>query len=193
MKHTLLKTAISTLAVVTVCGSVTAAEVAGVKLDDSISVNGTQLLLNGAGIRTKLGAKVYVAGLYVPARSTDAESVINGTGPRKIKLVMKRGVGADTMWDAFREGIEANSTKDELTALQPKLARMEKAFNDLHKTSEGDILEFDFAADGTTTFSFNGQVKETIPGKDLSAAFLKIWLGAKPAQAPLKNDLLKGR
>jgi long-chain acyl-CoA synthetase len=169
-----------------------AAELAGVKLDDSVGVSGTQLALNGAGLRTKLGAKVYVAALYLPAKTTDADSIINGTGPRKMKLVMKRGVGADTMWGAFREGIEANSTKDELKALEPKLARMEKAFNDLRKTSEGDILEFDFAADGTTTFSFNGQVKETIPGKDLSTAFLKIWLGAKPAQAPLKKDLLKG-
>jgi len=169
-----------------------AAEVAGVKLDDSTTANGTQLVLNGAGIRTKLGAKVYVAGLYVPAKSTDADSIINGTGPRKMKLVMKRGVGADTMWGAFRDGIEENSTKDELKALEPKLERMEKAFNDLHKTSEGDILEFDFAADGATTFSFNGQIKVAIPGKDLSTAFLKIWLGAKPAQSALKKDLLKG-
>src|SRR5215472_15511440 len=107
-----------------------AAEVAGVKLDDSMTVSGTQLVLNGAGIRTKLGAKVYVAGLYLPAKSADADSIINGTGPRKMKLVMKRGVGADTMWGAFREGIEANSSKDELKALEPKLLRMEKAFND---------------------------------------------------------------
>jgi len=69
---------------------------------------------------------------------------------------------------------------------------MEKAFTDLGKTSEGDVLEFDFAADGTTTFSVNNQVKETIPGKDLSTAFLKIWLGEKPAQSALKKDLLKG-
>src|SRR4051795_10622092 len=87
-----------------------AAELAGVKLDDSINVQGTTLALNGAGLRTKFGAKVYVIALYLAARSRDADTVINGTGPRRIKLVMKRNVAADTMWAALREGIEANST-----------------------------------------------------------------------------------
>jgi len=169
-----------------------AAELAGVKLDDTVNVGGTALVLNGAGLRTKFGAKVYVAGLYVPAKSADAASIFAGTGPRKMKLVMKRNVSADTMWGAFREGIEANSTPSELKALQPKLEKMEKAFNALGKTAEGDVLEFDFAADGTTAFSVNGQAKETIPGQDLSTAFLKIWLGAKPAQEPLKKALLGG-
>jgi long-chain acyl-CoA synthetase len=193
MKNIILRTWLLVLLVMALGANTSnAVEVAGVQLDDSIKVNDTQLVLNGAGVRTKLTAKVYVAALYVPAKSTDAESIINGTGPRRMKLVMKRDVGAKTMWGAFDEGIEANSTPDELKALQPKLARMEKAFMDLGKTAEGDVLEFDFGADGTTTFTVNGKVKENIPGKDLSTAFLKIWLGAKPAQAGLKKDLLKG-
>ena len=40
-----------------------AAEVAGVKLDDKMSVGGQELVLNGAGIRTKAFFKVYVGSL----------------------------------------------------------------------------------------------------------------------------------
>jgi hypothetical protein len=170
-----------------------AAEEAGVKLDNSISVNGSELVLNGAGSRTKLGAvKVYVAALYLPARSSDASGVINSTGPRTIRLVMKRDVDAKDMWDALKEGIEANTHDDDLKALQSKMATMEKAFRDMGKTIDGDALQFDFAADGATTFSANGKVKATVPGKDFASAFLKIWLGQKPAQGGLKKDLLKG-
>jgi hypothetical protein len=96
------------------------------------------------------------------------------------------------MWGAMREGIEANTHDDDLKAIKPKLDTMEKAFKDMGKTIEGDVLQFDFAADGATTFSANGKVKATIPGKDFSSAFLKVWLGAKPAQGGLKKDLLKG-
>ncbi len=60
------------------------------------------------------------------------------------------------------------------------------------KAIDGDILQFDITGDGATTFSANGKVKATIPGKDFSSAFLKIWLGAKPVQGGLKRDLLKG-
>src|SRR5262245_56286184 len=133
-------------------GTVRAAELAGVKLDDSVTVNGTQLVLNGAGLRTKLGAKVYVAALYVTAKSSDPDKIINADAPRRMRLVMKRNVAADTMWGAFREGIEAHCSAEGLKALRPKMEKMDKAFNQMGKTVEGDVLDFDFAADGTTTF-----------------------------------------
>jgi long-chain acyl-CoA synthetase len=181
------------LALSMVCLSVGGAvELAGVKLDDSATINGTALVLNGAGLRTKFGAKVYVAALYVVAKTSDADKIINAEAPRRMRLVMKRDVAAAKMWGAFREGIEAHYGGEDLKALRPKMEKMEKAFNEMGKTAEGDVLDFDFAADGTTTFSVNGNVKETISGKDLSTALLKVWLGAKPAQDALKKDLLKG-
>lgn len=187
----LLQRLVVGLALSMVCLSAGGVELAGVKLDDSATINGTQLVLNGAGLRTKFGAKVYVAALYVTAKTSDADKIINAEAPRRMRLVMKRDVAADKMWGAFREGIEAHYRGEELKALRPKMEKMEKAFNEMGKTAEGDVLDFDFAADGTTTFSVNGKVKETIPGKDLSTALLKVWLGAKPAQDALKKDLLK--
>ena len=49
-----------------------AAEVGGVKLDDKVSVGGQELVLNGAGIRTRAIFKVYVGSLYVPAKAHHA-------------------------------------------------------------------------------------------------------------------------
>ena len=46
-------------------GVAMAAEVAGVKLDDSISLGGKTLVLNGAGVRTRAVFKVYAMGLYL--------------------------------------------------------------------------------------------------------------------------------
>ncbi|MGV0976826.1 MAG: chalcone isomerase family protein, partial [Azonexus sp.] len=42
-----------------------AAEVAGIKVDDQIKVGANELVLNGAGVRTKVFIKVYVGALYV--------------------------------------------------------------------------------------------------------------------------------
>ena len=50
-------------------GTAMAAEVGGVKLDDKASVGGQELVLNGAGIRTRAVFKVYVGSLYVPAKA----------------------------------------------------------------------------------------------------------------------------
>ena len=46
-----------------------AADVGGVKLADKATVGGQELVLNGAGIRTRAIFKVYVGSLYVPAKA----------------------------------------------------------------------------------------------------------------------------
>ena len=169
-----------------------ALEVAGVKLDDKVDVAGVPLVLNGAGLRTKVMLKIYVVGLYLPARTTSADAVINSSQPRRVHLVMKRGLGAGTVWDAFEEGIEANNSPAELTALKPKLAEIERLFNELGEVSEGDAIDIDLGADGATSVRYKGQPKGSIPGADLQRALLKIWLGKNPVQDDLKAALLKG-
>jgi long-chain acyl-CoA synthetase len=169
------------------------AEVSGVKLDDTMNVGGVPLVLNGAGLRTKVMLKIYVVGLYLPTRTTSADAVINSSQAQRVHLVMKRGLGAGTVWDAFEEGIEANNSPAELAALKPKLDEIERLFNELGEVAEGDAIDIDLGADDSTSVLYKGQPRGSIPGADLQKALLKIWLGPKPVQADLKAALLGGK
>lgn len=170
-----------------------AAQVSGVTLADSASVGGQQLTLNGAGLRTKFGlADVYVLGLYVPTKTTDANTIITEQAPRRVTLVMKRDLAAETLQGAFHEGLEANVSKAELQQLQPKIKELDARFKEVGAVKKGDTLNLDFGADGSTRITYNGQQKEAVAGADLSSALLKIWLGAHPVQDSLKKDMLKG-
>src|SRR6187402_3535414 len=60
------------LALAPLASSAQAVEVEGVKLDPAAQVGGANLVLNGAGVRTRAIFKVYVAGLYVPQKSNNA-------------------------------------------------------------------------------------------------------------------------
>src|SRR5438045_451562 len=84
-----------------------AADVGGVKLADKATVGGQELVLNGAGIRSKAIFKVYVGSLYVPAKTTDAAAVL-AKGPRRIQLNMLRNVSADDILNALNEGLKDN-------------------------------------------------------------------------------------
>lgn len=168
------------------------AEVSGVKLEDTATVAGAPLVLNGAGLRTKLMLKIYVVGLYLSTKTTSADAVIGSKQPRLARLVMKRDLGASTVWDAFDEGIQANSSAAELAAIQSELVQIEKLFNDLGEVKEGDVIDIELLADGATTVKYQGQAKGTIPSADLQRALLKIWLGKSPVQSDLKAALLKG-
>ena len=149
-------------------------------------------MLNGAGLRTKLMLKIYVVGLYLPAKTTSADAVIGSKQTRLARIVMKRDLGAGTVWDAFEEGIDANSSPSEIAAIQSELTTIEKLFNDLGEVKEGDVIDIELLADGSTSVKYQGQAKGTIPSANLQKALLKIWLGKEPVQDDLKAALLKG-
>ena len=168
------------------------AEVAGVALDDRVTVTGAPLVLNGAGLRTRFLLEVYVIGLYVRARTTSADAVLDAREPRRVRLVLKRAVDAQTIWENFNERIRTNASPAELAVLEPRLVEVERAFREIGAVAEGDVVDIDFAADGSGVIRYRGEEKGAFSGADLSRALLKIWLGAKPVQSDLKQALLGG-
>ena len=167
-----------------------AVEVAGVTVKDTATVAGKALVLNGAGLRTKVIFKVYVASLFLPAKATDLKSVV-AAGPRRIQLNMLRTLSAETFVEAFEEGLKNNNSAAELEAIKEPHAEMSKIMKSLGEVKEGSVVTFDFV-DGATSFAVNGVVKGSMAGDAFNTAFLKIWLGSKPVQDDLKKTLLGG-
>src|SRR5688500_7584868 len=82
-----------------------AAEVAGVKVPDSVRVGGQELTLNGAGLHTKAFFRIYVAALYLPEKKTAVKEVLALTGPKRFSMAMLRDITAQQLNDALHEGI----------------------------------------------------------------------------------------
>lgn len=167
-----------------------AVEVAGVKIDDRASVGGQELVLNGAGVRTRAIFKVYVGSLYVPAKAADLGAVL-AKGPRRIQMNIMRNLSADQLVDALVDGLKENNSADELNAVKTQTAELVatmKAFNDV---KEKDVVTLDFV-DGATKIGLNGAAKGSIAGEPFNRALTKIWLGDHPVQADLKKAMLGG-
>jgi len=167
-----------------------AAEVGGVKLDDKVSVGGQELVLNGAGIRTKFFVKVYVGSLYVPAKSTTTAAVL-AKGPRRVQLNMLRDVTSDQMQEALVDGLKQGNSATDAAAVQPQIDQLASIIKSLGPLKEGNVLAFDFV-DGATKVSLNGADKGSIPGEAFNKALLNAWLGDNPVQADLKKAMLGG-
>jgi hypothetical protein len=168
-----------------------ATDIGGVQLPDKAQVGGSDLVLNGGGIRVKFSiAKVYVAGLYVPAKTTDANAVIKSTAPRRVQLVMLRDVAANTLQESLIEALEANTSPAEFKGYQPQVKQMNAIFSTAKDANKGDIILLDLLPGKGTQISVRGKAQDVIPGDDFASALLKIWLGAKPVSADLKKGLL---
>ncbi len=171
-------------------GFTLAAEVSGVRLEDGVSLDNVPLSLNGAGVRKKFGlVSVYVAALYLPSKTGNADSAIHVRQPRRMLMVMKRSVDSESLLEAMHDGLEANLGSEELAKLAPKLARLDMSFKGLD-ARENDRISLDVGADESVRIIHNDRLKDTLPGPDIGPAMLKIWLGKKPVQDDLKKNLL---
>ena len=178
------------IAALVVATAAVAAEVGGVKLDDKVSVGGQELMLNGAGIRTRAVFKVYVGSLYLPAKAGSLDGVL-AKGPRRIQLNLLRSLSGDQLADAVTDGMKDNNTPAEVDAVKGETGQfigIAKAFGDL---KEGNVVTLDFV-DGATKIGFDGAAKGSIPGDAFNRALTKIWLGSKPVQDDLKKAMLGG-
>jgi long-chain acyl-CoA synthetase len=167
-----------------------AAEVGGVKLADKVAVGGQDLVLNGAGIRTRVMFKVYVGSLYVPAKATDLAAVL-AKGPRRIQMNILRNLTADQLVDALNDGLKENNTEAEMAAVKAQQDQLMSIMKSFGEVKEGNVVALDFV-DGATVVGFNGAARGTIPGEAFNKALTKIWLGDKPIQADLKKAMLGG-
>jgi len=167
-----------------------AVEVGGVNLADKANVGGQDLVLNGAGIRTKAIFKVYVGSLYVPAKATTAAAVY-AKAPRRVQLNMLRDVTADQMIDALSDGVTDSNPPAEAAAVKAQTAELGTIMKSIGPLKEGNVLTFDFV-DGATKVSLNGTAKGTIGGEAFNKALYNAWLGDKPVQGDLKKAMLGG-
>ena len=166
-----------------------AAEVAGVRIDEKLRVGSQELVLNGAGIRSKFFIKVYVGALYVGEKSSSAAAIIDSTAPHRVSLRLLRDLDAESLHSALDEGLRNNLSVAELAELKVPAEQLAGIMKGIGKAKEGDTVAIDFSADGIGV-SLNGEGRGKVPGAAFARALLKVWLGDKPADAGLKKAML---
>jgi hypothetical protein len=166
-------------------------EVEGVKLEPSAQVGGANLVLNGAGVRTRAIFKVYVAGLYVPQKSGNAAALLAQKGPRRIAITMLRNVDADTFSGALSEGLQKNLSDAQFAGFKSQIDALNASFKAAGEAKKGDVIHLEFTPDAGTRVVVNGKPQGgAIAGEDFYNALLRIWIGDKPVDADLKKGML---
>lgn len=168
-----------------------ALEVEGVKLEATSQVGASTLQLNGAGVRTKVFFKVYVAGLYLPQKATSSAQLLAQKGARRVAITMLRDVDAQSFASALNDGLRDNHTEAQFAAMKPQIDALNANLKAVGEAKKGDVIHFEFLPDAGTQVTVNGKMKgSVIAGDDFFTAVLRIWLGEKPVDASLKKGLI---
>lgn len=176
------------LALALAAASAGAAEVAGVRFDDRVTVDSQALVLNGTGVRSKFFIKVYAAGLYLPAAARDGARVLAADQPRRTVMHFLYGVEKGQMCEAWDDALEAN-TPNASADVEQKFATLCSWMEDVE---DGERMVFTYVPGTGTTVEVGGEAKGTIPGKPFADALWAAWIGDKPATKDLREGLLGG-
>lgn len=168
-----------------------AAEVGGLQFEDRVQIGGQALVLNGAGVRTRLVLKVYALGLYLPQPAGSTAEVLASPGARRFSLGLLRELTGEELGQAFLMGVRANSQAAERARYAEQLAKLGEHFAGAPNGKRGDFIHVDWLPDAGTVITVNGRVLGA-PLKELGFynMLLKIWLGDQPADPALKALLL---
>ena len=167
-----------------------ALHIKGVEIPERIMQEASQqqLILNGAGLRSKFIFDIYVGALYLVQRSDSAEQILADASPKRIMMhFLYKKIEKEKMNSAWNEGFEENLSEAQFRVLESKIETFNSAFGE---TLEGDVVVIDFLADSTTRVTINKVEKARIKGTDFQRALLSVWLGESPVDGSLKRAML---
>lgn len=171
-----------------------AARIEDQTFDDRIRVADTDLQLNGVGLRAVAWLKGYAAGLYLVEKATSPAAVLAQKGPKRVQLKMMVDVDSKEFVKAFGKGMRRNHSEAEQAVLRERMVRFDAVVTALGKLKKGDVVDLDWLPGQGLRLALNGRVRgETIPGEDLYAGILKIFVGRDPVDPKLKAGLLGSR
>jgi hypothetical protein len=165
---------------------VRAATLAGVDMPEQASVAGKALILNGLGMRTAtfLKVKVYVIGLYLERKSSDARAIIDSGQAKRVAIRFLHEVTAAELRKGWSEAFENNFP--DVAGIKDEIARFNAAMRDV-KSGDSIVLEI---YDSTVDVLVNGEKVDAVDGSAFQKAALSIWLGKKPPNDALKDGIL---
>jgi hypothetical protein len=161
----------------------------GVTLPATMKAGDASVSLNGGGIRKKVFFKLYVGGLYLSEKSSDAAAIVNADKAMAVKLqITSSMISSDNMSEAILEGFET-STGGKTEPLKAKIAAFVNTFKK-DEIVEGNVFDIVYVPGKGVESYKNGKLQGTIEGMDFKKALFGIWLGSKPADDDLKTAML---
>lgn len=167
--------------------------VEGESFERRITLAGSELRLNGTGVRAVAWFKGFAAALYLREPGRSAAQVLAVEGPKRLQLRLLHTVPAEEFMKAFQKGVTRNTPPAELPQLAARMDVFARRVAALGQVRKGDRVDLDLEPGRGTVFSVNGTLQgEAIAGEDFYAALLRSFVGDRPYDSRLKAGLLAG-
>jgi hypothetical protein len=161
---------------VLLAGAAQGKQLAGVKMPESLQLEGRELLLAHMELHEKLWFDVYVWGLYLEQKPQKASEAIAHNGVKRLQFRFLRNIDRGQLVEAFRDGL---ATHKALKA--PGMRQdLEKLLSTLKDVVDGDDLVLTYVPGAGLHVSGKASGGVLIPGKRFADALFTVWLESHP-------------
>ena len=177
-------------------GAWASVEIQGVPLEETATVAGVPLVLNGAGYRKRGYFKVDVTGVYTQAKYTTLEALEKAPGPKRVQLTILQDITGAQASKYFLIDFEASAQPQEFAQLINEVSEVGAIYSALPKIKKGDIVNLDWIPGKGLITTMNGQLvmlhgapMTPINNELLARIMLRMYIGGKTPQE-LRDNLL---
>lgn len=150
-----------------------------------------ELYLVGASVRRVYAiVKTYIGLLYVADKNIPTEDIVNADISRRMEFhLISNRVTSRRFIKVIEEGLALNTTREQMEAIEPRVQKLFELFD--YKFVKGTVGFIEWVpAEQASRVVINGTVRGSVPGKDLSDALLRIWIGEHPVSDRFKQEVL---
>lgn len=145
----------------------------------------TQMALIGTANKWAFFMKIFTAGLYLDNK-VKVDQVMNDVA-KKIEVNYFYPIPGKKLSQYTKNQMKLNVTPQEYAGLADRLKILDHYFVDL---KPGDRYALHYIPGTGTKFIYNGKEVGVIQGSDFAKGIFSVWLGDKPMDRHVKNEIL---
>jgi hypothetical protein len=179
-----------------VSGAWATVDVSGVPLDETVTVAGVPLKLNGAGYRKRGYFKIDVTALYLQQKYNTLDADEKAPGVKRVQLAIQQDVTGSQASRYFLIDFEASATPAEFAQLISEVSQIGDIYSALPKIKKGDLVTMDWVPGKGLIATLNGAVltphgaaSPYMNNELLARVMLRMYVGGK-TPAELHDNLL---
>lgn len=171
----------------------TAAEVAGIKVEDTLAIYNNTLVLNGAAGVYSGKNLMYIVRVYARQPFGSVEELYAMPGPKRLIVTAIKEVDTAPIVKFFNRGLEATANKNEMAKLVPGMMRVGTVFGNRKVLRPGESLSMDWVPITGMVFYVGNQMQgEPLKEPEFFRAAVSVWMGDS-AIDPLAKGALLGK
>ena len=168
----------------------------GIQIAPIVSVAGSELVLNGTGLRQKGPAKIGVVALYAAKSFRSFDEFISLPGAKHAVMTVLRPLPYEMLGYSLTKGFNESISISEMGQLAPSMLRLGQLdiFSHTKVLKPGETVVLDWIPGSGMVITVAGKAQgEPFPELSFYRAVMAVWLGASPIDPALKTALLGER